>query len=313
MHDEIASITESELGETPVNVARVDQGLLHETYEIRCDSGEYVLQFSSDADEDQTDALRRGLNCYVALQRSEIPVPSVVTEDIAEFDGRAYSLVEKLPGETGERDISPERARNAGRYLAAIHGAERFDTAGWIRFENQRPSVREFEEGGLQQWILRTVRETSRTLRDGGLETAGNEVEHVFDQFGGDLPDAFQPVLCHNDYSPDNVLFRDGDVTGILDFDRAHASHSHRDLAKAANAFWMHDPCSDWDVRASFYEGYRSVTELDDAFERNEPLYRAETLAGTVAGLLALDELSEYEREFYAGRILEALERVEAT
>ena len=313
MHGEIASITESELGEIPVSVARVDQGLLHETYEIRCDSGEYVLQFSSDADENQTDALRRGLNCYVALQRSEIPVPGVVTTDIAEFDGRAYSLVEKLTGETGERDISPERARNAGRYLAAIHDAKRFDTAGWIRFEDQRPSVREFEEGGLQQWILRTVKEASRTLRDGGLGTAGNEVEHVFDQFGGNLPNAFQPVLCHNDYSPDNVLFRDGEVAGILDFDRAHASHSHRDLAKAANAFWMHDPCSDWDVRASLYEGYRSVTELDDTFERNEPLYRAETLAGTVAGLLAMDELSEYEREFYAERILEALERVEAT
>lgn len=312
MDDAIVSIVESELDEPPVSVADVEDGLIHETHEIRCCSGEYVLQFSSDVDDDREDALRRGLNCYVALQHSEIPVPDVVTENLGEFDGRAYSLVERLPGETGECDISPERTLNAGRYLAKIHDAERFDTAGWLRFENHRPSVRGFEEGGLKQWIRRTVGETSRLLREGGLETVGNEVEHTFDRVGGDLPDSFRPVLCHNDYSPDNVLFQDGEVTGIIDFDRAHASHAHRDLAKAANAFWMHDPCTDWDVRATLYEGYRDATQLGGSFERNEPLYRAETLANTVAGLLVMDELSEYEREFYAERILEALERVEA-
>lgn len=43
----------------------------------------------------------------------------------------------------------------------------------------------------------------------------------------------------------------------------------------------------------------------------NELLYRVKTIAGTVAGLLTMDELSEYEMEFYSERILEAVERVE--
>lgn len=311
MEDEIVSIAERELGAAPVRVARVAEGLLHETYELECDGGEYVLQFSSGADDDRVDSLRRGLNCYVALQDSEIPVPGVVTETVREFDGRTYSLVEKLPGKTGERDVSPEKTRNAGRHLAKIHASKSFGTTGRIRFEDQGPSVREFREGSLKRRIRREIQKTSRILRDGGLETVGRAVENLFDRSGAELPEDFRPVLCHDDYSPDNVLFRDGEVTGILDFDRAYSGHGQRDLAKAANGFWMHDPCADWNVRATFYEGYREVNEQDDSFERNEPLYRVETLASTVAGLLEMSELSEYEQKFYAERVLKSIERVE--
>lgn len=311
MRDEIASIAERELGETPVRVTPIEEGLLHETYELECEGGEYVLQFSSGVDEDRVDSLRRGLNWYVTLQDSEIPVPGVVTEEPREFDGREYVLVERLPGKTGERDVSPERVRNAGRYLARIHDARSFEKAGWIRFDGREPSVREFPEGGPGQRIRRTVEESASALQDGGLEAAGRAVGRLFGQSGGDLPEDFQPVLCHDDYSPDNVLFQDDEVTGILDFDRTCAGHAQRDLTKAANCFWMHDPCADWNVRATLYEGYQDVNALDRSFERNEPLYRVETLAGTVAGMLALDELSEYEKGFYAERIVEAVERAE--
>ena len=313
MDDEFVSAVERELGETPNRIARVEEGLLHQTYELDCDGGEYVLQFASDVNEDHEDSLKRGLNCYVALQNSGIPVPRVVTEEMKEFDGRKYAIVEKLPGKTGERDVSPEKAQNAGKYLAKIHNVRDFDTAGWLRFEDREMSVYEFRDGDLRQRIQRNVGESSKLLRAAGLETVGSEVERLFDQFGGDLPEDFEPVLCHNDYSPDNVLFRDGEVTGILDFDRAYASHNQRDLVKAANCFWMHDPCSDWSVRTKLYEGYREVNELESSFERNEQLYRVETLAGIVAGLLEMGELSEYEAEFYSERILEAIERVEET
>ena len=311
--DVIVSIVERELAATPSRVARIDEGVLHETYAIGCDEGEYVLQFSSDADEEREDSLGRGLRWYVALADSEIPVPGVVTETLRSFDGREYSLVERLPGETGERDISPERVRNAGRYLAKIHEFRSFETAGWIRFDDRGASVEAFGEGGPKPWILRRVSDSARMLRDGGLGEPGSELADAFERASADLPATFRPVLCHDDYSPDNVLFRGGAVTGVLDFDRAYAGHGQRDLAKAANCFWMHDPCADWDVRAALYEGYRDATELDDSFERTEPIYRAETLAEIVAGMLELDELSAYERAFYAERLLEAVERVDRT
>lgn len=311
MKDDVASIVERELGETPDRVERIEEGLLHESYEIRAGDAVYVLQFASDADDERRDSLRRGLGCYRLLKDSGIPVPRVVTEGVTESDGRRYGLVEKLPGETGETAVSPERCLDAGRYLARIHDARRFETAGWIRFEGREPTVEAFEEGGLREWLLRTVRERSRELQAGGMEEAGSAVERAFEHLNRGLPASVSPVLCHDDFTPDNALFRDEEVTGVLDFDRAYAGDAQRDLVKTANGFWMHDPTADWGVRARVYEGYREVADLDPSFERNEPGYRVETLAGTVAGMLAIGELSEYEREFYAGRILNAVDRMD--
>ena len=311
MDDVIASIAERELGASPDSIERVEAGLLCETYEFGCNGEKYILQLSSGGDDDRTNALRRGLNCYVMLQATEIPVPTTVTERIRAFDGGWYSLVEKLSGETGKLDISPGKVRNAARCLARIHDVKSFETQGWIRFEDREPSVRPFRDGSLRRWILRTVEETSTTLQDGGMEPAGAAVERMLERKGEALSNDFTPVFCHNDFTPDNVLFENDEVAGILDFDRAHASHAQRDLTKAANGFWMHDPGVEWDVQATFYEGYREVNELDSSFEANEPLYRVETLARTVAGLLELRGLSTYEKEFYTEKILEAADRIE--
>ncbi len=311
MDDEIASIVEREVGESPFSVVRVDEGLLHETYDVSCETGRYVLQFDSDGERD--DSLRRGYNCYITLCDSDIPVPEVVTETVTSDDGRGYTIVEKLQGTTGEKDISPERTRNAGRVLARTHEFERFDEAGWLRFEGRELTVESFEAEGLREWVLENVAESSTCLQNGGLETAGTDVEDVFDRFGGTLPEAFRPVFCHNDYSPDNVLFEDDAVTGVIDFDRAAANNAQRALTKAANCFWMHDPNADWNVRETFYDGYRERRNVDSTFERNEPLYRVETLANIVAALLDMDELSEYETGFYAEQIREAVEGAERT
>jgi aminoglycoside phosphotransferase (APT) family kinase protein len=311
MENEIAPIVERELRASPDSIEQIEEGLLHETYEISCDGEEYVLQLSSEGDEGEADALRRGLNCYVMLQDTEVPVPAIVTEEIRAFDRGWYSLVEKLPGKTGKLDISPRKVRNAARYLAKIHDVRSFETSGWVRFEDREPSIRPFQDGSLRRWILRTVEETSTTLGDGGIESAGSALERVFEREGAALPDEFAPVFCHNDFTPDNVLFENEEVVGILDFDRAHASHAQRDLVKAANGFWMHDPGAEWDVQTTFYEGYREVGELDGSFASNEPLYRVETLAWTVAGLLELDELSAYEKEFYTEKLLAAIDRIE--
>lgn len=310
MEDVIGSIVEKELGEPPVCVKQIEEGLIHQTFELRCNDDVYILQLS-ESGEKRRDALKRGLHWYLLLADSEIPVPSVVTETVRDVDDRCYMLVERLPGKSAERDISREKVRNAGRYLAKIHDYRSFETAGRIRFDDQGLTVSEFPEGDLARRIRRSIEECARTLQEGGLTAAGNAVCGLRDSVGTVVPDEFQPVLCHDDYTADNVLFQDGDVTGILDFDNAYAGHSHRDLAKAANGFWMHDPGSDWNVRGEFYEGYRDEIALDDSFERDEPFYRAETHAGTIADLLRGDVLSDYEKEFYSETILQAVERVE--
>lgn len=303
----VGSIVERRLGERPAWVERLAEGLQHETYAVGCAGAEYVLQFAADGD-DREDALARGVGWYVALADSAVPVPAVVTDRVRTFEGREYALVERVPGTTAKLDVSPERVRNAGRCLARIHDARSFETAGWIHFEDGTPSVTEYAEGSLAGRLRRTVGGHARTLREAGLEAAGDAVADLFEA-GVGFPEGFDPVLCHDDFSPDNVVFDGDEVVAVLDFDRSRASHHQRDLAHAANAFWMHDPGADWGIRETLYDGYRTIADPGTDFGATEPVYRVETLARAIAGMVEATGLSAYEREFYDERILGAVER----
>lgn len=318
--DDVAAVVERELGERPGTVRRIEEGLIHDSFAVRCDGDAYVVQRSRDHG-DLGNPLGHGLACYLALADADVPVPGVVTDEPVEFDGRRYAVVERLPGETGERNVSPERVRNAGRCLARIHRQRTFDEAGWFSLDGGDPgdrsfdgdavTVHGFDEGSLAGRSRRKLAENGDRLREFGLETAGRRLPDPFDRERPDLPGTFEPVLCHGDFTPDNVLFEGDAVSGVVDFDFARAGHAHRDLALAANGFWMHDPCADWDVRRTLYDGYREVRSLDGSFERTEPLYRVETLADVVASLLEMGELSAGEREFYAERLVAAIDRAE--
>lgn len=310
MDDWLVAAVERELGSPPERVEQLDGGLVHETYAVSRGGRAYVLQTSEPGGWEE-EGLCRGLYCYRALAETAVPVPTAVTETVREHGGRPYTLVERLPGETAERAVTPDRAENAGRALATLHAARAFETPGWIRHDDPDLSVAAFPAGGHASRLRERCVSHAEDLRERGLGDAARAVERVTDRLA-DLPEPAVPVLCHDDFSPDNLLFEGEEVSGVLDFDLAKADHRHRDLVKAATAFWMHDPAADWDVRAAVYRGYREAAGLDDSFAAAEPLYRVATLAEIVAGMLDLDALPAEERAFYGDRLLAAVERVEA-
>src|SRR5262249_13134030 len=73
-----------------------------------------------------------------------------------------------------------------------------------------------------------------------------------------------QPVLCHDDLHHHNVLFsqnRNGwELSGILDFDKAWASHNETDLARLT--FW------DNMAGNGFEQAYTSVHRLEYGYAR---------------------------------------------
>lgn len=309
--DDVASIVERELGDTPDSVARLDEGLLHDTYVVECGGRGYVLQFTSAVDDDRVDSLGRGLGCYRLLAASSVPVPQVVTDTVRSFAGREYALVERLPGESGALAVTPERVRDAGRHLARIHDEHSFETAGWLRFNGGEPVVDAFGEADLGERLRAKIPGWASTLRSAGIEAGAAAFEHLFEDPRIALPGAASPVLCHGDFSPDNLRF-DGDaVVGVVDFDRARADHPQWDLAAAATGFWMHDPGAGWNPRMRFYEGYRDERDPGENFDAFEPACRVAALAKVCAGMIELDEFTEYEREFYDDELVAAVERAE--
>lgn len=187
------------------------------------------------------------------------PIPTRTGSTLLEHDSRLWSASHFLEGEPGSAD-SPGMRRIYGVLLARLH--HDLTTFG---SEGQRP-------GFGKTWEL-----------DAPVETAGagtfNELVAAFSrdypELGSavrrqryrnlrelsrlhypDLPD--RPI--HGDFQPKNLLFKDAQPTGILDFDQARRDALVCDIAPLLMPF------QPLDLRhcAALLEGYESVRLLSD-------------------------------------------------
>lgn len=303
--DHVTAIVERERGSAPDDVVCLGEGGIKESYVVTLEDERFVLQL--DAPE-EAGSLRRCLGCYRLLRETPVPVPQVVAS--GEQAGRTYGLVEHLPGESAELDVSPERAQEAGDQLARIHEARAFEHVGELRFGENAVTVEPFEASHAGR-LSHEVVEWAESLRDAGLGAAVDDVERLLTERASRLPEPDEYVLCHGDFSPDNVLFRGTPVTGVVDFDVAFAGPAALDLSRAANAFWLHEPGADWDPRERLYAGYRERRGVPSNFDRWEPLYRIAALTRGVAGLAEHRGLSSEEVSFYTEAAEAAVDRAE--
>ena len=283
-------------------IQEISEGLKHETYRATVDGKEYIIQFSGDEYDDHA-SLKHCLNMYELLSDT-VKVPQAVTREVQEINGQKYTVVEKLEGESGEKNISPEKTRKAGKELAKIHNHTTLEKEGWIEFTSEGLEIVEFEEGNLKNHYLTELEGKLEILREEGLEELADKVQNFIEKRKEDWPENFTPVICHDDFTPDNTIYLDGEVNGIIDMDYAFSGLDTRNIVKAANSFWMHDPVKDW-PREKFYKGYSEERPLPENFSELEELFRVETLVQLVASLIDMEVLSEDQIEFYEERILE--------
>ncbi|HLJ54704.1 MAG TPA: phosphotransferase [Chthonomonadaceae bacterium] len=189
------------------------------------------------------------------LLRTGLPVPRLLEGPI-EADGSVWSLCSHLRG-APQADNGPAEQRERGRLLARFHATsselpDLGSRKGWRRCEEI------LADPELDATLLayeRTAPEEARAVR-WHLDSAR---EHV------DLDSlAMQPShLVHGDFAAWNLLFEDGALSGILDFELARSDHLEADFALA------------W--RGKYDEvvyGYDEVRKLDAAaLDRITPIW----------------------------------------
>lgn len=130
-------------------------------------------------------------------------------------DGRSVGVQPVLPGELLDA-TDLDQVRAAGSTLGALHAA----LAAWPDaklLEHVQPVA-----GGSKLWVY----------PNGHAETVPSELRDRLEQRIIDLPELpRQPV--HSDYRGANVLFRDGKITGVVDFEEARIDAAVVDLAHA--------------------------------------------------------------------------------
>jgi len=225
------------------NIARIPGGASRETwsFDARWTEDGRTVEHSFIARRDPTASLLESNNdlefdLYTALEGSGIPVPKVhwIERDGSAID-RPFFIMSRLPGATDARtlvtspqyaEIRPTIARQKAEILAKIHAV---DIARIPSLE--RPA-------SPANSASREVEKWERTMRQDTLEPQP-VLELAFHWLKRHLPPPPERLaLVHGDYRTGNFLYDQSGITGILDWEMAHAGDPVEDVGWLVIKSW---------------------------------------------------------------------------
>jgi homoserine kinase type II len=163
--------------------------------------------------------------------------------------GRPAAIVTFLPGMWPHR-VLPFHCAAVGRALAALHRAG----AGF--------AMRRTNDLSVAGWrrLFEACRSQADAVRCGLAAELGRELAELEDAWPHDLPSG----VIHADLFPDNVFFRDREVSGLIDFYFACTDFLVYDLAICLNA-WCFESDGSLNVTKSrlLLDGYRRARPLE--------------------------------------------------
>ncbi len=233
--------------ETYVGIA---DGVENTNYLLFTGSGRYILTLYEKRVEesdlpfflDLMDHLSdRGIPCPV-------PVHDRAGNTLGRLAGRPAALVTFLEGVARSR-IEPVHCRSVGRALARLHSAS-------SDFGESRPNG--LSLGAWKQTLMQS--EVRLEKYDSGLyQEVRDDFLHIAEAWPKSLPEG----VIHADLFPDNVFFKDGEVSGLIDFYFACNDLFAYDLAICINA-WCFERDADFNITkaGALLKGYEENRKL---------------------------------------------------
>lgn len=177
-----------------------------------------------------------------------LPVADRNGETLHTLCGRPAAIFTFLAGDW-PRSPTPDQCRETGRALARLHAAGR-------SFDGTRPN-----DLSVPAWreLFEPLRRSADTVRPGLTAFIGEELSALERQWPVGLPGG----IIHADLFPDNVFFRDGKLSGLIDFYFACTDFLAYDIAICLNA-WCFDADGTFDRRKAqaLIEGYEDGRAL---------------------------------------------------
>lgn len=235
-----------------VSYEGIEQGVSNTNYFVTTDKDRYVMTLFEPHRVHESD-IPFFLNYSITLEQSGIPCPKTLEQKdghtLSRLCGRPAVIFSVLEGDGGSVSmLTPDLCEKAGATLAKMHIA-----AGKIT--SHAPN--HFSLPCWRSWIS-SIGAEMNILQPGLYDFVRNEMAWVEKKW----PDVPGGVI-HADYFPDNVFFKGGNVTGVIDFHFVCNDLFAYDLAIALNA-WSFDVNNVFrkDRFDGFWCGYNAVRPL---------------------------------------------------
>lgn len=241
----------------------IEQGVSNTNYHVFTDLNRYILTLFEPHRVHESD-IPFYVDYAVQLERAGVPCPRTLLRKDGSVLGRVMdrpaAIYSFLEGDGGSAAmLNADLCGKAGIVLAQMHLA-----ASHI----PETAKNHFGLSRFQEWV-KNIGPAMNAIDAGMYDLASKELDYITANFPSDLPAG----AIHADFFPDNVFFKDGEVTGVIDFHFVCHDLFVYDLAIAINA-WCFDVNNTLDEArvAAMLDGYNAVRPLNDAERAALPL-----------------------------------------
>ena len=253
-----------EILETNLGQKRLVEGVQNNNWVLlTCDDKKpYLVKFISDKEIDRL-KVEIGLGEYLK-EKTDLPVPEIVDYELDQED--PYLLREIIQGQILEEEMAVSQKpgqlfRQAGRFLAQLHSIE-FEKKGILTPDI---SVRPFDLYNEKEYLhILKILHDNRLISDYEYKLLKKvDIDYYYDK---------KPyVLCHSDYSLKNLIARDCQLVGIIDFEWASSVPFMDDVA----SFDLFAHFSGYqEYLEYFYQGYQEIRQIPNYYFENLEFYK---------------------------------------
>ena len=248
---------------TLVSFEGIEAGVSNTNYFITTDKGRYILTLFEPRRVKLED-IPFFIDYAICLNDGGVPCPDTLRrkdgEALAMLKDRPAAIFSLLEGEGGSLKMLNEGfCEKAGATLAQMHLAVHAFT---------KTAPNHFGPRRWQDWLTQ-IGPAANDIAPGLFKFVADEYDFVASHWPKDLPSG----AIHADYFPDNVFFKDGDVSGVIDFHFVCTDFFAYDLAIALNA-WSFDERNVYhaDRFDALMRGYQSMRPLSAEEMRSLPV-----------------------------------------
>jgi homoserine kinase type II len=238
----------------------IAEGVENSNFLIKTERGSFILTLYEKRVNPQDLPFFIGLMEHLAARgfSCPTPIPGRDGQSLRRLCDRPAAVISFLDG-LWPRNVLPFHCAEVGNALARLH------LAG-SDFAMTRPNDLSLE--GWQRLIAATAAEAD--LVAPGL---ADELAQEMAELRAAWPSALPTGICHADLFPDNVFFRDEQLSGVIDFYFACTDALAYDLAICLNA-WCFEPDFTWNRVKSrrLIDAYQAIRRLTPAEQAALPV-----------------------------------------
>ncbi len=213
----------------------IAEGVENSNYMLTTESGAFILTLYEKRVDSADLPFFLGLMEHLAAKGIPCPTPVKARDGVAlrEVCGRLAAIVTFLPGLWPKR-ISTDHCRDLGEVLARMHKAG-------ADFDIQRTNSLSIND--WRPLLEASGRNDTELVKPGLYDALTQELDYL----EADWPENLPLGTIHADLFPDNVFFRDGHLSGIIDFYFACTDAMVYDLGICLNA-WCFEPDGSFNI-----------------------------------------------------------------